>query len=199
MATNLPPTSSLGASPAAQPTPQGPGQPAATPSLGPSTATPHGDASDACGRCGSTAEPDADGRCPVAGCRAFRKGNPSRLEHGLSRRKPQAMPLDAEAYRAIAESIVADLGGLSECTTLQRALVKEAARLIVTSDAAFDWMIETGGPLTHGGRRRPVVDLYLAASARVERLAAQLGLHRRAKPIDPLDEVRRAVAEANQP
>jgi hypothetical protein len=54
------------------------------------------------------------------------------------------------------------------------------------------------GPLTGKGRTRALLTAYLAVVDRQVRLAQVLGIERRAKPVDPLEAVRRAVEEANR-
>lgn len=169
-------------------TPQGAGEPDA---VGPSP--------DPCRRCGSARPPTATGQCPE--CQSFRKGNPSRTDHGLSPRCGRAAmpiaPADVARIVDLREQVLSDLGGASEVSAVLGALVEDFGRAVLLRDLAFRNIVEAG-PLTAGGRKRSVVDIYLAASARVERLANIIGVQRRAKSVDPLDQVRRAVEEANR-
>lgn len=105
--------------------------------------------------------------------------------------------VDASRLADLRAAVVADLGGEAECSAVLRALVDDFAAAVALRDSAFA-NIEAIGPLTQAGRKRNVVDLYLAASARVERLASHIGVQRRTKTVDPLDQVRRAVEEANR-
>jgi hypothetical protein len=182
---------------------QAAGSPAPTTGPGPAAETPTqsggGPAAEACTRCGSTAPAGLDGKCPEASCRSWRKGNPSRPTHGLAPRRTAApVPtLDVDRRNGLRDAVLADLGGESEVSAVMRALVEDFANAVDLRDAAMANVFAIG-PTTPAGRRRAVLDIYMAASTRVERLASHIGVQRRAKPVDPLDEERRAVEEANR-
>ena len=77
-------------------------------------------------------------------------------------------------------------GGIPEPLIRLAQLVEDFGRAVVLRDLAFDHLAAVG-PLSRG-RRRPVVDLYLQASARAEKLAAQIGLKRIERRVPSLTE-----------
>ena len=121
----------------------------------------------------------------------FVPGNLVATDHGLSR--PER--LDPIARREIRDAVLTDLGGEFECSAVLCALVDDFAQAVVLRDAAYDYLASVG-PLTKAGRQRAVVQLYLSASARVERLASQIGTGRRSKPIPSVAEYVEARARA---
>jgi hypothetical protein len=70
------------------------------------------------------------------------------------------------------------------------------ARLLRRS--MFVRMVEMGGPITAKGKARALFGAYLKALDRERRLALDLGLERRSRPVDPISAVHQAVKEANR-
>jgi hypothetical protein len=103
------------------------------------------------------------------------------LEHGLSQ-SCRAERLDKVAVRELRDAVLTDQGGEPECSAVRRALIDDFAQAVVLRDAAYSY-IATVGPLTKKGYPRAVCKLWSVASARVERLAAQIGLQRVPRPI----------------
>lgn len=146
-----------------------------------------------CGWSGDLAEAPG-GACPQ--CRSFLPGNQRQLVHGLRRlRGGGGSPLDESRRREVEAAIAADLGGADELSEIARSLVRDLAAAIVLRDSCHAHLAALG-PFTSTGKRRPAVDLYLAVSARCERLGALLGLSRRERYVDPHQRVRDAVERA---
>ena len=73
-----------------------------------------------------------------------------------------------------------------------RALVVAAdgmAQAQILRDAAYDRLVEVGGPLTSHGRARRAFTVWLAAADRVERHVRLVGLRRVPRPAPSLHEV----------
>lgn len=110
------------------------------------------------------------------------------------------MPEQAEAAAALdarVAAIVADLGGPDSISALALRMAERHARLELVDDFLFD-NLQRLGPLTGKGRQRAALTAWLAVVDRLHKSGLALGLERRAKPVNPLDAVRRAVEEANQ-
>ena len=76
-------------------------------------------------------------------------------------------------------------------------MVERHARLELVDDYLFA-NVQRLGPLTGKGRTRAALTNWLQVVDRLQRSAMALGLERKAKPVNPLDAVRRAVEEANR-
>ena len=138
-----------------------------------------------CSNCRRDVEPEERGRCPD--CGSFMPGNTAALAHGarkLARGRETA--LDTARRLEVCDAVFADLGGREGISTTLAELVEDFGRAVVLRDLAFDHLAAVG-PLSRG-RRRPVVDLYLQASARAEKLATQIGLKRSEKRVPSLTE-----------
>ena len=139
-----------------------------------------------CQRCDHDAEPTDKGRCAKCGC--WVSGNTGALTHGARRLQVGAgTELDEANRTAIRDAVLSDLGGESEVSAVLYELCADFASAVVLRDLAWAH-IAAVGPLTLKGRRRAVVSLYLEASARAERLAARIGLERKAAPVQSLEE-----------
>ena len=131
----------------------------------------------------------------------FTAGNRGALKHGgYSRQVAGGMlPEQAELVALLAEkrtAIEADLGGAEALTELTRDLIARYVQLeMVASTLAANVVT---APLTAKGARRAALAAFLAVTDRQQRLAMTLGLERRSRPINPLDAVALAVAEANR-
>lgn len=123
-----------------------------------------------------------------------RKGGPIRpgemlnLRHGLQSEKLIQQPDIAAWHREQVVAISADLGGMTELTTLQSASVREVARLEVILAAMGTELLENG-VLTGKGNLKAATTVYLAVLDRFTRLCAVLGLERRARKVASLAEV----------
>ncbi len=94
----------------------------------------------------------------------------------------------AEWHREQVEAIHADLGGASELSSLQRASVREVARLEIILAALGDELIE-GGVLTGKGAMRAATTTYLMVLDRFIKIAGVVGLQRQTKRVPSLAEV----------
>ena len=112
-------------------------------------------------------------------------GNTGGLVHGARRVElGRETVLDTARRLEIRDAVFRDLGGRDRVSTTLAELVEDFARAVVLRDLAFDHLAAVG-PLSRG-RRRAVVDLYLHASARAERLAVRIGLTRRERRVPSL-------------
>jgi len=109
------------------------------------------------------------------------------------------LPEQAELVAQLDEkraAIESDLGGAEALTELTRDLIARYVQLeMVASTLAANVV---GAPLTAKGARRAALAAFLAVTDPQQRLAMTLGLDRRSRPINPLDAVALAVAEANR-
>jgi hypothetical protein len=80
---------------------------------------------------------------------------------------------------------------LGETSTVQANVVSAYLQARTIRESMFEQMTRTG-------IKGQAFARYIAILDREIRLAALLGLERRAKPVNPLDAVRAAVEEANQ-
>lgn len=110
-------------------------------------------------------------------------GNTLALKSGLHSKQLLGFQAIAEWHQAQVDSIVRDLGGLDALSTMELAAVREAARLELILSALGDDVF-AHGPLTAKGRMRAATMVYLKTLDRFTKLIAQLGLRRRAKPVD---------------
>ena len=83
-------------------------------------------------------------------------------------------------------AILVDLGGPDNVSAACRALVRGLAQEIVLRDAAWAYLLQTGGQISTKGRIRPIVRLHGERSDRVARLAKDVGLQRWARSITDL-------------
>ena len=132
----------------------------------------------------------------------FLAGNRESLQHGaFSEQVRNALtPEQAEALAVLAEKraeIERDLGGVENLSVLARDLASRYLELCTVADYLGGKLV-TQGPLTPKGNQRAALSAYLGVVDRLHRLAMALGLERRAKPIHPLDAVRKAVEEENR-
>lgn len=113
----------------------------------------------------------------------FLKGVPGpRLLTGDRAMTLLEQPDVAEAHRARAEAITADLGGMSQLSAVQVPLVAELARLqLVTDSLGADVLAR--GTMTGKGRTRAAVTLWLTCVEKQQRLAQLLGLERRSRSL----------------
>jgi hypothetical protein len=94
-------------------------------------------------------------------------------------------PVKAQLVESTYRVLLADVGGESETTVAQRAVAKSLAEAIVLREMVWLHMVETGGPISTKGRRRPVFDMHAQLSDRIGRLSVGF-LERRHKPVGGL-------------
>src|SRR6185295_13321780 len=130
------------------------------------------------------------GHCAV--CGGFLRGNTDSLKHGgTSKVFTPEIDSRRETFRAdILEQLIVDVIG-SE-------LVEDFVSSCLLRDRLSQHLDEVG-PLTTRGARRAAMDLYLATSARIERLSVQLAEYRKPKSSatgDPITKVERVVIDS---
>lgn len=112
-------------------------------------------------------------------------GNQARRTVGLyARQQPAGL---REGVQDFAAGVIADLGGASELSTLEKAYVGRLGDVETTLRLLMD-DIQRRGLLTHSGGVRRVYDELLSGIDRWDRLAQRLGLRRRAKQAPTLAE-----------
>jgi hypothetical protein len=87
------------------------------------------------------------------------------------------------------QSLIGDLGGDREVTTAQRTLVEAATRTKLFIDHLDAWLLQR--PSLVLARKRSVMPVVLQRQALVDslvRILDKLGLHRRAKPVQNLED-----------
>lgn len=118
------------------------------------------------------------------------EGNTLALRHGLHSEQLLNLPDVGAWHREQVAAITNDLGGEAELSAMQRAAVREAARVEVILASLGDELLARG-VLTGKGRARSSATLYLQTLDRWVRMATTIGLERRQKRVD----VARAFAE----
>jgi hypothetical protein len=150
-----------------------------------------------CPQCGVEGKPG--GHCSK--CGGFMPANKAAETHGLSRwQGGKSTPLDIQARDEHVKNLLADKGGATECSAVLQPQLVDLAQAIQLRDAAWSF-IAVVGPWTRAGRQRPATGLYLAASARAQALAAQVGLGRAPAKVPSLQEYlsARLAQQAEQP
>jgi hypothetical protein len=147
-----------------------------------------------CARCDREVPPG--NQCPA--CGAFIAGNEANLRHGLRRFEtrrvlPPDLKVDVETFR---DQLVSDQGGLEDLTAVRAGL----CRLLTDAEAGrrlcMRVVVEKGIESRAG---RAAYDRLLATMDRWLRLAAALGVERRAHPVPTFAEyieARRATEQA---
>ena len=139
-----------------------------------------------CGRCGQANEPRAQ---TCWSCGAFLQANTKAVIHGGRSRAMFQHPDVVAAMREERHAIAADLGG--DHGTIKLNIISALVQTKTIRSSMFDLMVK------HGIKGR-AFDRFVAILDREARLSALLGLERRSRPVNPLDAVRAAVAEANR-
>ena len=118
----------------------------------------------------------------------FAAGNRNSWKHGAySTQTRRALVEDPAAAAALAEhcqEIETDLGG--NASRLERDLVRRYVETAALADHLGRHLTH-GGALTATGRARAALSAYLRVLDRQHRLAAALGLERRARPVEEVD------------
>ena len=144
--------------------------------------------------CGADVKPAGKGQCPD--CGRFLPANTGALIHGGRRLElGRGTRLDEARRVEIRDAVLEDLGGRDEVSEVMHQLVEDFSAAVVLRNVAWQH-IAAVGPLTKAGRTRAVVNLYLSASARAERLANQIGTKRKPVPVPSLTEYLEQRAEA---
>lgn len=117
---------------------------------------------------------------------------------GTLERSEQFWNAVAPAKRELATATEAALAIDDSTPPTLRGLIEAYAEVRLFRTAMFHRLTEMGGPITTKGKSRALYTAYMSAVDREMKLAQLLGLERKAKPVNPLDAVRAAVAEANR-
>lgn len=94
-------------------------------------------------------------------------------------------------------AILKDLGGVDAVSALALGQVKRHVKLALIEATLWD-SLQRLGLVTGKGRTRAATTLWLQVVDRLQKSSLALGLERRARQVDPLEAVRRAVVEANE-
>jgi hypothetical protein len=109
-------------------------------------------------------------------------GNQANRKSGIYAR-PEHHPADLrQNAEELVTGILADLGGLGEISTLERATVQHIADVHTTLRLLVNDLV-TRGFFTPGGNPRRSYESYLAGLAQFDRLAQRIGLARRTKRV----------------
>lgn len=103
----------------------------------------------------------------------------------------------AGAKHELAEQLHSDLALDGNAAATMAGLVDAYVEARLLRHSLFTRMVEMGGPITTKGKARALFSSYLSVLDRERRLALDLGLERRQRPVDPLEAVRQAVEDAN--
>lgn len=117
----------------------------------------------------------------------FQQGNLAALRHGFYSEQLADVPPVAVALAEVEAAIVSDCGGPDALSQLERAHVREAARLELLTAHAGDRLIAYG-LTTSKGRARALVAVYVSLLDRQMKIGAALGLKRRSRPVPSISE-----------
>lgn len=148
---------------------------------------------------------DALGRFPPRNREGNRFGpkNRGNWKHGLRSRELRAGTLPeqhalAAIIREQVAQIVEELGGEDACSTIQRGLVQDWARLTLYA-ATVEQHLEQGGILTGKGATKAAANFWLSLLDRRLKLAKELGLTRVAKRLPTLEQLTALAASSTPP
>lgn len=122
----------------------------------------------------------------------FGPGNTAALKHGGRSRQVQEglLPEQADVVAALRErqnEIENDLGGSDKLSALARDLVGRYLQLDLHA-SFLATLLQRAGALTGKGRTRAALSAWLSIIDRQERIAARLGIERRAKPVEGVQD-----------
>ena len=130
-----------------------------------------------CAKCGTIPVPGAD---TCATCAGFLPANQAARKSGVHARVSPEMRQRAEALRA---GIVADLGGETELSTLERSYVHKLGDLEILCRLLADDLVRHGLMTPSGASVRSAFDAYNTALATYDRYAQRLGMKRRGRRV----------------
>lgn len=139
-----------------------------------------------CSRCGHVGQPWGKGQCEQ--CKCWLPKNDGAVTHGLRRyQETGILPPDLRGHLDEFEaSLVSDLGGDTELSTLARGLVGNIVGLEAQKLLLLDFAFRTGADTKRG--REALAD-YRATADSYLRTAKTLGLERRSRRVSPEDWV----------
>lgn len=140
--------------------------------------------------------PGADDRDSVG---RFQKGN--RVALTVGHRSLQLWQAQEDIRRGIEDAILSDSGHTRDDAPRTLLLAASGlAQAALIRDAAYQRIIEDGGPLTNKGRARRAFQVWLNTAERVHRGLTLIGLRRVPRHVDPLAALHAALAaEAPRP
>lgn len=118
--------------------------------------------------------------------------NRGAVTHGGRRQQPIVDPAATALYGVWAN----DLGGAEELTAGERVLLQRAVEADAIAGAALGYLKRSHQSLVNP-RVQSALTVWGQATSQLLAISRTLGLQRRAKQVDPLDAVRRAVDQAN--
>jgi hypothetical protein len=145
-------------------------------------------------RCGAAAHPELEGRCAAG---HVTSGNGLAVVVGVN--SGAFWQAHHQARQDLRSAILSDAGYTTDDAPRALAIAAESiAQATLIRDSAYLRLAEAGGPLAASGRVRRAFHAWVQASDRLERYLRLVGLDRKARPVDPMERVRRAVEEANR-
>jgi hypothetical protein len=98
------------------------------------------------------------------------------------------------------DAILRDAGCTDDATQVLSTLADGLVQASLVRDAAFQRLVESGGPTTTHGRTRRAFQVWLSSLDRCERLARLIGINRKARPVeDAFDVIASLNASGSRP
>lgn len=136
-------------------------------------------------RCGAGPHPDDPNRCSMG---HMIQGNDAAVVAG--ERSAAFWREHETARRELREAILADAGhDPDDAPQALAAAADSLAMAQLVQQSAYLRMLEQGGPLSASGRARRCFDVWVKATDRVERYARLVGLERKARQAESLEEI----------
>jgi len=130
----------------------------------------------------------------------LRPGNAAAVRHGAysaSVQRGEVPDLLRVDVRTLEAQILTDLGGVENLSAIQAALVRKLVDAEVIERLLVSHLARVG-VLTAKGNVRGALNKWLDVVNTWDRLAMRLGLERKARTVDPIEALRRAVDEVNR-
>ena len=143
-----------------------------------------------------TAPPERDERGRYA------PGNTAQLRHGLrsARARQALLPGQEVQLAALSElraELYADLGGIDALGVVKKDAARRFLELTVVADTLVTNLLHDG-IISPKGRQRAALSAYLSVVDRLTKLSTLLGLERKTKRVETIDDFLRARAEQQQ-
>lgn len=127
----------------------------------------------------------------------FVRGNTAAVTHGA--RSSAFWRAAAARVEEIAIQIIHDHGhALESAPEGLRTAAYATARAALVEEGTFARVLDSGGTDTSSGRGRSCAARWQSASANLKGWLGLVGLQKVPRPVDPMEAVRRKVAEVNQ-
>jgi len=118
----------------------------------------------------------------------FSTGNTASLRGGLRARRLFERDAVAAVLRATERRILTDGGDADDPTFTRESTARQLARVEFLLDSTFEQLVATGGPFSSRGRIRAVHTALMQLADRHLALVRLLGLERRARPVETLQD-----------